>query len=194
MATYEDILSRNSVAANQYLADNANIIAAHDAAAQKLVEAQQAVQTAQDTMVGYEQEISRYEGLFEAITSGNADAINAQMARITDSFLTAEEADRASLERQVEDFDAMVNKLQAMVDAGMPGVTQATVNHFKELRDMSIAELEKAPPEANKAGAEATTEFGKGEKSAESEATGAAASVRDAAVSELDKADSYPSG
>lgn len=103
---------------------------------------------AKSTYESYQATIKNYEGLSAAIISGDTTQINDAMNDMVYNFKTAETANRETLEKQVEDYEANLEMLKQAIKDGTPNVTQEMVNQAQEMVNKANAELDKAPPEA----------------------------------------------
>ena len=112
----------------------------------KYKNASAAVNEARDAWEGYGETIQNYEGLSEALLSGDANQINTALLKIEEGFLTAETATRESLEKQRttirEEYEGMAEDLRN----GVPGVTQEAVDQMKALAEQDFQLLS---PEEN---------------------------------------------
>lgn len=183
MQTYQDLLVSSPMAAQGYLLANQSIIDSNDTAKASYEDAKQQVQNAEDAWIGYNSVIQNYEGLAAAIISGDADKINSAMANMTNNFITAETGNRESLERQVQNYQANLDNLEAAIRNGTPNVTQEMVNQAQSMVDAANAELDKLPPEASKTGDEAGDNYAKGVGSHKGDAQKAGSDLREGADS-----------
>ena len=100
-----------------------------------------AVDKAREAMEGYNETIQNYEGLSEALLSGDADQISLALLKIEEGFLTAETATRDSLEKQRDTIREQYEGMAEDLKNGVPGVTQEAVDQMKALADQADAEL-----------------------------------------------------
>lgn len=112
-----------------------------DIAQEKYKNASKATDKAREAMEGYNETIQNYEGLSEALSSGDADQISAALLKIEEGFLTAEFATRESLEKQRETIRTEYEGMAKDLENGVPGVTQEAVDQMKALADQADAEL-----------------------------------------------------
>lgn len=112
---------------------------------EKLAGQEQTLKDAETAYVGYNTTISNYEGLSSAIISGDQQKISDAVLMAANSFQTAETSTKESLERQVQEFTQKYTEMQAAVNAGAPGVTQAQADNMKTLVEMSRKELGELP-------------------------------------------------
>lgn len=103
-----------------------------------------ALNEAKDAYFGYCSTIKNYEGLGEAIASGDMAAINEALLEMTKGFLTAETADAESLERQTTALETEIANMKTALKNGMPGVTQEQIDQLENLKDKSYEEWQKA--------------------------------------------------
>lgn len=183
MQTYYDLMKTSPDAARAYWEANKHVIDANSAAKTSYEEAQQKVNDASQAWIGYNSTIQNYEGLAAAIISGDADKINEAMANMQYNFITAENGNRESLERQVENYQTNLDNLQKAIEAGTPNVTQEMVDQAKSMVDAANAELDKLPPEASATGQEAGSEYASGVGSKAGEANAAGKKLKDNAKS-----------
>lgn len=162
LETYNELLKTAPDQAYRYKAANAEVIAANDEAKASYDKAKQAVADAEANYIEYNNTIANYEGLSAAIISGDQQKISAALQTMKNDFITSENGTREVLERQLKDFQDKYYNMQAAVNAGMPGVTQAEVDAMGKMVDQAKAELDKLPPDAKKAGEKAGKEHAKG--------------------------------
>ena len=106
---------------------------------------------AQDVYSGYASEISNYNELISASTSGNAEKVQDAINRMTNHFITAENGTKESLENQVTNMENTLNAMQEAIDNNAPGITQDMVNNQQEMVELAKAELDKLAPHAEQA-------------------------------------------
>lgn len=160
--TYNELLKTAPDQAVKYKAMHAEIIAANDEAKASYDKAKQAVEDAEANYIEYNNTIANYEGLSAAIISGDQAKISAALETMKNDFITSENGTREVLERQLKDFQDKYYNMQAAVNAGMPGVTQAEVDAMGKMVEQAKKELDKLPPDAKKAGEKAGKEHAKG--------------------------------
>ena len=146
-------------AARKYYDANQSIINGEAIAKQAYEDSKKKVEEAELAWLGYNNTIKNYEGLAAAIISGDADKINEAMANMTYNFITAENGNRESLERQVENYKINLENLELAIDNGTPYVTEKMVNQAKSMVEAAEAELDKLPPEASAKGTKAGEDF-----------------------------------
>jgi TP901 family phage tail tape measure protein len=115
---------------------------------------------AKSTYESYQATIKNYEGLSAAIISGDTTQINNAMNDMVYNFQTAETANRETLEKQVEDYEANAEMLEQAIRDKTPGVTREMVDQAKEMVNKANAELDKAPPEAASRGEKYGKQYG----------------------------------
>lgn len=140
------------------------------------------LQEAEDAYVGYNTVIQNYEGLSSSIISGEQEAIQEAVSRITNNFQTAETATRESLQKQNEDLKAKYAEMKAAVEAGAPGITQAQVDAMAELVKASEAELKKLPEAGKSAGKDMGDGYSEGIGGSTKDVTDASTELADASV------------
>ena len=107
----------------------------------------------------YASDIDAYTALAEAAASGNADAIEEAITRITSGIKTASNATNEELQNQVVEVSNMENLIRQEVEKGTPGFTQAMLDQasqssvaaleeFAKVAPQTADELAKVPPEA----------------------------------------------
>lgn len=109
-----------------------------------------ALNDAKDAYFGYCSTIKNYEGLGEAIASGDMAAINEALLEMTKGFLTAETADAESLERQTVALEKEIANMKTALKNGMPGVTQEQIDQLENLKEKSAEEWNKALGDVSK--------------------------------------------
>lgn len=167
---------------NQYL--DAQI--AVDELSQKYDEQSKAVEDAESKYLGYANTIENYEGLMAAVASGDADELSEAMNRLSNSFVTADNATEEMLSNQLANFKKQYENMKAAVAAGMPGVTQEQVEKMGELVDAAQTELDKLTPKAGESGKKAANEYAEGLGSESDKAEQMGAKNADAANKGLD--------
>ncbi|MBR2540397.1 MAG: phage tail tape measure protein [Mogibacterium sp.] len=130
-----------------------------------LGEANVALHNAENAYTGYESTIANYEGLSAAIISGDQQKISEALSNQMYDFQTAETGTRETLENQVNAFKDNYEQMEKAVQNHAPGVTQAMADEAKEMYKKAKAELDKLPPEAEKAGTKAGKDTAKGMES-----------------------------
>ena len=180
---YHRLLTEEGVeAAGAYYGANRYIVEANNEAKKSYDEAKQGVDDATNAWIGYNSTITNYEGLAAAIISGDTDKINAAMVNMQNGFITAENGNRESLERQVKNYETNLKNLELAIENGTPNVTQEMVDQAKSMVDAANKELDKLPPEASKTGEEAGADFAEGVGSAAKDAKSKAEELAEEAV------------
>ena len=184
---YNELLKVSPDHAVRYKQAHSEVFAANDEAKASYEKAQKAVKDAEQNYIDYNNTIANYEGLSAAIISGDQKKISEALKTMQNDFITSNNGTREVLEQQVKDFEEKYYNMQAAVNAGMPGVTQAEVDAMGKLVEQAKAELDKLPPEAEKSGEKAGDAHASGVKSTESTNKTAAKGVKDATTKELEK-------
>ena len=107
----------------------------------------------------YASDIDAYTALAEAAASGNAEAIEEAINKITSGIKTASNATNEELQSQVIEVSNMENLIRQEVEKGTPGFTQAMLDQasrstsaaleeFAKVAPQTAEELSKVPPEA----------------------------------------------
>lgn len=129
----------------------------------------QAVSDAESNYLSYANTIDNYEGVMAAMASGDVEALSQALDRLSNNFMTAENATKEMLQNQLTSFQEQYANMKAAVEAGMPGVTQANVDAMADLVAQAEAELDKLEPKAEEAGKKSGDAHAKGVESAASE-------------------------
>ena len=108
---------------------------------EKLDNATESVEKAEEAYKGYNDTIRNYEELQQAIASGSVEAMSLAVDKIEQGFVTAESASRSSLEKQRDTIQKGYEEAAAALAAGAEGVTQEEVDRLKALLDAANAEL-----------------------------------------------------
>lgn len=112
-----------------------------------------------DTLAQYASDIEQYTELAEAAASGNADAIEAAVNKITAGVKTANNATSEELQKQVIEVSKTEELIRQEVKKKTPGFTEemqkqaseatkAALEEFAKAAPQSAKELAKVPPEA----------------------------------------------
>ncbi len=158
---YNELVKRSPSEAMAYLRANSSIIQSNQTAQKSYEEAKNKVKEAEEAWVGYNSTIKNYEGLSEAIISGDADKINKALVNMTYNFVTAETGNKESLERQVKNYKTNLEALEKAIQAGTPNVTKDMLEQAKSMVEAAEKELDKLPPEASEKGETAGKNFAK---------------------------------
>ena len=142
LENYNTLLAANPDEAARYYMANKSILDANDEAKASYEKAKKGVEDSEAAYVGYNTTIQNYEGLSSAIISGDAAKIEAALVNMQNSFITAENGTKATLQRQVKDMEENYTNLKKAIENGTPGVTQAQVDAAKQMVDKAIAELD----------------------------------------------------
>lgn len=128
-----------------------------EALKKKQEDQQQTLQKSEEAYIGYVTTIENYEGIVGGIASEDANQLDEALLRATNSFITAENGTKESLERQVSNMTSNYDSLKAAVASGAPGVTQQMVDEaaimvmeatveYAKLAPNASAEIEKLDP------------------------------------------------
>lgn len=167
---YNELMKYAPDAAAEYLEANNQIILSNESARKAYEEAKTGVENAENAWIGYNSTIQNYEGLAEAIISGDTEKINAAMQNMVNNFITAETGNRESLERQVDNYRSNLDALEKAIKNGTPNVTKEMVDQAKAMVEAAEKELDKLPPEAEKIAEDAGSDYAKGIESKKSDA------------------------
>lgn len=115
--------------------------------------------TAQNDMLNYQAEIANYEGLQEAIASGNADAIAECTLRLQGHLQTAETGTRESLTSQRDDAYANWQRLKQLYEDGASGISESMVKNAYDTYVATNDECNEYILTARRAGQDAPTGF-----------------------------------
>lgn len=110
-------------------------------------------------LAGYANDVQMYQELLEAAESGNADAIEEAIARITNGIKSAAAATNEELQKQAQSVVEFEQYIKEQVESGTPGfteamlsqaqnATQAALEEFAKVAPQTADELSKVPPEA----------------------------------------------
>lgn len=149
---------------------------------------------AEEKYIGYQNTIKNYEGLSSAIISGDADKISDAMIRTQNSFITAENGTKQSLQNQLTNLKQNYTDLKKAIEENTPGVTQEMVDQAKYMVDQAQIELDKYAAGAGEAGSEGASAFADGMILQNELVSGAAANTANTAKAQLDSVDTYSSG
>lgn len=119
-----------------------------DAVNEKYKEQKKALSDSEQTYLQYANTIQQYEGALAAMASGDVGALNEALGKLTNNFLTADNATKAMLEDQLTSFRSQYQSMKEAVEAGMPGVTQEQVDQMALLVSAAETELDKLAPKA----------------------------------------------
>lgn len=124
-----------------------------------------ALEKANENYLNYCNTIQNYEGLMEAVASGDAKKLTDAMGKLSKSFLTAENSTKSMLETQLKDFKTQYENMKVAVRKGMPGVTQEQVDQMGNLVKQAENELNKLQPKAKESGKKSGEKYSEGVKS-----------------------------
>ncbi len=110
-------------------------------------------------LAGYANDVQMYQDLLAAAESGNADAIDEAVARITNGIKSATAATNEELQKQAQSVTDFEKFIREQVQSGTPGftedmlnqaqsATQAALEEFAKVAPQTAEELAKVPPEA----------------------------------------------
>ena len=130
-----------------------------DSAEEALEANKEAYDESTDALRQYSEAIDSYTALAEAAASGNAEAIEEAINRITSGVKTASSATNEELQNQVIAVANTENLIRQEVEKGTPGFTEAMLNQaqsatqaaleeFAKTAPQTAEELSKIPPEA----------------------------------------------
>ena len=149
---------------------------------------------AEEKYVGYQNTIKNYEGLSSAIISEDADKISDAMLKTQNSFITAENGTKQSLQNQLTNLKQNYTDLKKAIEENTPGVTQEMVDQAKYMVDQAQIELDKYAAGAGEAGSEGASAFADGMILQNELVSGTAANTANTAKAQLDSVDTYSSG
>lgn len=149
---------------------------------------------AEEKYIGYQNTIKNYEGLSSAIISGDADKISDAMIRTQNSFITAENGTKQSLQNQLTNLKQNYTDLKKAIEENTPGVTQEMVDQAQYMVDQAQIELDKYAAGAGEAGSEGASAFADGMILQNELVSGTAANTANTAKAQLDSVDTYSSG
>lgn len=192
--TFNELLKTSPEAAAAYYSANKQLIDGNEEAKKSYDKAKKGADDAEQSYVGYLTTIQNYEGLSSAIISGDATKIQVAMNNIENSFITAENGTRESLERQVDNMEQNLSDIQTAIENGTPGVTEADRQMAQQMVDAAKAELDKLPPEAGESGTEAGEAHAKGVSGTSKDNEKAGSDVSSATKKGLESADTKGAG
>lgn len=140
---YLGMLKTSPSTANEFYWANKTVIEGQEAAKKAIEEAKEGLEDSESAYLGYVNTISNYEGLSAAIVSGDAEAISSSMLAIRNSFITAENGTKESLERQLKNAEQNYKEMKQAAADGIAGVTDETVAQAEQMVTMSKQELDK---------------------------------------------------
>ncbi len=119
----------------------------------------QAMNTAGSTYSGYMSIIENYEGLLEAVASGDVEAMNTAVTNLTYNFKTATTATKTELQNQLSTYQSMYEAMKQAVEDGAPGITQAQVDAMANMVAAAKNELNNFPDDVGVVGQTASRSF-----------------------------------
>ena len=155
LGTYLGLLEKNVNEADKFYQANSDVINQQISLKNSLDTANGGLSDAETAWTELNATIQNYEGLSSAIISGDVTKINEEMNKLQNGFITAENGNRESLERQVQNYQKNLDDLKLAINKGTPSVTQEMVDQAQSMVDAANAELDKLPPEAAATGTEA---------------------------------------
>lgn len=167
---------------------------AAEEAAKSQKKAADSVEEAEQTWIDYNSTIKNYEGLSEAIISGDNAKIEQAMEKLTTSFVTAENGNRESLERQVTNYQKQADELKKAIESNTPGITQEMLDQANSMVEVATAKLAKLPPEAQSLGELSGSSAASGVLSKKGEMEAAARSMKAAEILGLGSGDTSAVG
>lgn len=129
--------------------------------------------------------IKNFEGLDEAVFSGDTTTINIALAKIKYAFKDATNATKEELKEQRDSYQNLLEQMESDLKAGMPGVTQESVDQMKMLVQATNTEIAHAAPTFIKSGKLDMQSWIDGLKSGEPDAINAAKDLANSANVEL---------
>lgn len=162
LGVYLKLLEENVNQADQFYQANSDVINQQISLKSALDASNDGLGNAETAWMELNATIQNYEGLGAAIISGDVTAINTEMARLQNGFITAETGNRESLERQVKNYQKNLDDLKVAINQGTPSVTQEMVDQAQSMVDAANAELDKFPPEASATGIQGGKDFADG--------------------------------
>lgn len=143
------------------------------------------VREAEREFSDYTTTIANYQNLDEAVFGGDMTTINIALAKIKYAFKDATIANKEELEKQRDDYKNLLDQMESALKAGMPGVTQESVDQMKMLVQATNTEIAHAAPTFIKSGKLDMQSWISGLKSGEPDAINAAKDLANSANVEL---------
>lgn len=153
-----------------------------------------AVAKAGEAYFGYQNTIANYEGAMEAVASGDIKAMDDALTKLSNNFVTADNATKEMLLEQQQNYHEMYENMKTAVDEGMPGVSQAQVDAMKKLYDSATNEFVKFLNQSEETGKDTGDSYVDGIEGKADEAGKAGETVGDSAKKGMESADTKPSG
>lgn len=148
---YKEAMQNSTGKAQEYKEAIADIEDEKERLKSKIDEQNQKLNEAQGVYSGYASEITNYNELISASTSGNSEKVQDAINRMTNHFITAENGTKESLENQVNNLENTLSAMQEAIDNEAPGITQDMVDNQRQMVDAAKAELDKLAPHAEHA-------------------------------------------
>lgn len=114
---------------------------------ESLAEEKAAYADSMATLSQYANDIEMYTSLVEAAESGNAEAIESAINRVTAGIKTANNATSAELQKQVETVANIERFIQEQVEAGTPSFEKAMLTQAQDATKAALEEFAKAAPQ-----------------------------------------------
>lgn len=133
----------------------------------------------------YTTTIKNFGALDEAVFSGDTTTINIALAKIKYAFKDATNATKEELKEQRDSYQNLLEQMESDLKAGMPGVTQESVDQMKMLVQATNTEIAHAAPTFIKSGKLDMQSWIDGLKSGEPDAINAAKDFANSANVEL---------
>lgn len=105
-----------------------------------------------------------YGEAMAALESGEMENFKDAMLMMTESMLTAETANKESLQRQVQEQSALLEQMEQAMKDGSLAITQAEIDEQKRRLELSVAEYNKAANAAVNGGKYVATSYAAGIK------------------------------
>ena len=124
-----------------------------------LEEAKTAVEQNEDAVAQNKATIQNYEAVQAAIASGSMQEMTAATENMAAGFLTAENASKGSLERQVETYQNTLNSMKEAQAAGMNGISSDQIEFYQQMVWNAQTELGKLSEATGQGSADAANSF-----------------------------------
>ncbi|MBQ8166640.1 MAG: phage tail tape measure protein, partial [Lachnospiraceae bacterium] len=138
-----------------------------------------AMNNAGTTYSGYMSVIENYEGLLEAVATGDVAAMNTAVTNLTYNFKTATTATKTELQNQLTNYQDMYEAMKQAVEDGAPGITQAQVDAMAKMVAAAENELKNFPDDVGVVGQTASRSFVAGINSGRNSASEAGKNIGD---------------
>lgn len=140
------------------------------------------VETETKNIMGFNNEISTYEGLNNAYFEGNIGAMQRYTLEYSNNLLTAGNATIDALSSQYDEYAGIVDDLVRAQKEGDTSVTDQMISTYTQLRNISKDEYQKAVKMAGEQGEAMPEEYANGVRSKTSEVNAAGAEIGQAGV------------